>query len=687
MGKINRFYQPVPQQYVSQFIPENLQLMQNALNVRQGQYDQTQGKLDLYNDELLNQQALQGQDTKVLTGIRSDYDKFNSDLLGKDLSDPTVAKEVGKFIRDYKRDPRIQKLNQGLATKKSYDELTAKYKTDKEGLQYAIENDPMAKAWQTYLEKGEQEGKMAVDYIQGLDQYQSGVNIDKTMAEMTDNMSDEGRQSLRSVGAGDMQTYYQSGFKGKTPKHIQEVATSQYNRFMNTPAGAQKERKYKLDYPDATDEQIEAQIKSDLIAVGMERVGTTENITGLAGAMNSLKKKQQERSFANIQSGKTQGYFSSFDNMDDYNNEISTLKASTNPMDNRKAAQMEAQKEKLNDRFSKNLSKNEAAVINVKPEQILQDENNLNQLLRTYWMDPIGRDALMKQGIRDDSYDDYNSLSMEQKVQVFNEIKNWQEANGSSESTNLEKNVQRQYAKSLGVNYDNIEKKRNEYVAKGQIFEANDIILSSSKGSTSARSYFGDQAKTAINDVNWDIVGSTTEENIPLDQAMQTLDKQSIKVIDGINGPEVYFKYKDANGEFQDMTIQSKDIGSGIQETTLNTYNTLAGGDQQIFNGLVESHVYSNIQPVGNNSSYNQKEDVKVALGNILNSTIEKYSPDDQIEYYNGTVGAIKELDNYNDVKIVQVGNKVTLKADGKTLVEPQANVADLMDEFRHTSK
>jgi hypothetical protein len=163
---------------------------------------------------------------------------------------------------------------------------------------------------------------------------------------------------------------------------------------------------------------------------------------------------------------------------------------------------------------------------------------------------------------------------------------------------------------NLGVNTDKLQKDRDEYISKGEIFEAKDIILSSSKGSTDSRKYFGDQAKSAINDINWDIVGSTTENNLPLEKAVETLDKQSVKIINGINGPELYFKYEDAEGEYQSVTIQSKDIGGPIQETTEKTYDILSGGDPVIKQQLIDSHKYANLKPISKNSDYNQTEDI-----------------------------------------------------------------------------
>lgn len=677
MGKINRFYSPVQQQYVSQFIPENLQLMQNALNVKQNQYDTTQKQLDLYEDELLKQQALQGYDTEVLKSIRSDYDKFNADLLGKDLGDPKVAREVGKFIRDYKRDPRVTSLNEGLALKQKHDEIIEKLKTSGK---YATENDlAYIKAWENYINQTGEDRKFASEFLRGTELVAPDAPSRPELEKLVDNVKSNSIKYDKVRG----EWIDKVSNEVVTRDRLEGIMLQNMQPFLNTQAGKQMQnRASEMGIP------VEQLFMQEANPVIEERVYSKKG-RQLGTNFNYWKQQKAatEQAYSLVQSGKTQGLFASFDNMPDFEKEMKRLKTSTNPEDNRKAAQMEAQKDLLNEKFSKQLTANEAAVINVKAERILKDENNLNQLLSKHWMEPIGRAALAKFGLGDGRIESVSKLTMDQKKQVFNEIKNWQDINGSSDDTNLEKNVQRQYAKLLGVDYDNLDKKRNEYISKGEIFEAKDIILNSSKGSTSARNYFGDQAKTAINDVNWDIIGSTTEENIPLEQAMQTLDKQSIKLIDGVNGPELYFKYKDADGEFQNMTIQSKDIGKDIQETTLSTYNTLSGGDRQLFNRLVESHVYSNIQPIGNNSTYNQKEDVKVALGNILNGTINNYSDEDKAEYYNGTIAAMKELDNYNDVKIVRVGDKVTIKADGKTLVEPQETVADVMDELRDTSK
>ncbi len=42
---VTRFYRPQQQEYVPQFVPENLQVMQNALKTAQEGYDETQGDL------------------------------------------------------------------------------------------------------------------------------------------------------------------------------------------------------------------------------------------------------------------------------------------------------------------------------------------------------------------------------------------------------------------------------------------------------------------------------------------------------------------------------------------------------------------------------------------------------------------------------------------------------------------
>ena len=43
-----------------------------------------------------------------------DFEKQTEGFLGKDLSDPNIARDVSKFLRTFKNDPRVAKLNEGM---------------------------------------------------------------------------------------------------------------------------------------------------------------------------------------------------------------------------------------------------------------------------------------------------------------------------------------------------------------------------------------------------------------------------------------------------------------------------------------------------------------------------------------------------------------------------------------------
>lgn len=299
---ISRYYGPKPQEYVSQFIPENLQLMQNAINMKQSQYDQNKEKLDLYEDMLLKQEALPKYDTEVLKGIRSEFDKYNEELLGKDLADPAVARDVSRFVRNFQRDERLQKINQGLEVRKKYEELKNKYSQHE--FQYAIENDPMLRAYDNYLKQEGPDKKFAIDYIQGLDTFEVGVDTYKNKSRYFDNISEEGRQYLQSIGEGDLQTFYKNGWTGRTAERIKEIADSEFNDYLRSPGGKQVARLFLLDNPNMSREELTNELFTDFLATGMKRAGI-KTTTGRAGALNSYNKKQQEDARALASVGNT----------------------------------------------------------------------------------------------------------------------------------------------------------------------------------------------------------------------------------------------------------------------------------------------------------------------------------------------------------------------------------------------
>ena len=131
---VTRFYRPQQQQYISQFVPENLQVMQNALDRTQARADKTQGMVDAYEDELLKIKANPGEDTERLKGISKGLSDYAMDLnTNRETSDPQVAREVYRKIKEMRGNEDIAKIQSGYASKQAYDKLRMEYEKDPKG--------------------------------------------------------------------------------------------------------------------------------------------------------------------------------------------------------------------------------------------------------------------------------------------------------------------------------------------------------------------------------------------------------------------------------------------------------------------------------------------------------------------------------------------------------------------------
>lgn len=301
---ISRYYQPIQQQYVSQFIPEDMRLYKQLLDQKQSQYDKNALAMQTYEDALLNEKALEGYDTEQLQNIRKEYEDFSTSMVGKDLADPNNYREIASFIRKSKYDDRLKNIRAGVATKAKYDELKDKY-SQKE-FQYAVENDPMLKAYQQYIKQGD---KFAINYIQGKESFPVGVDMYSNKEKYFKNIGTAGREVIESLSAGDLQRFYKEGWSGKTTQKIKKVAGSEFDDYVRSPGGQQMLRWIDTYRPDLkTNEEIKNYMLKDFIETGMKQQGV-KYTTNKDVALNQLaakteEKKEQERK-ARISAGNT----------------------------------------------------------------------------------------------------------------------------------------------------------------------------------------------------------------------------------------------------------------------------------------------------------------------------------------------------------------------------------------------
>ena len=160
---LSRFYKPTNYEYMSQFVPKNLEIMDRGLQRAQAKQDKQVGKLDELNSMILKQNALEGYDTEVRDQIVGEVKSFSEEMANTDLTSPENFRKVNQFVQSMANDERIQKLNMGLASKAKYDKIKEDLVTKGD---YATENDRIfAQSYDAYLKQPTEDSKFAIDYI------------------------------------------------------------------------------------------------------------------------------------------------------------------------------------------------------------------------------------------------------------------------------------------------------------------------------------------------------------------------------------------------------------------------------------------------------------------------------------------------------------------------------------------
>ena len=631
---LSRYYQPTNFEYISQFVPKNLELMDRGLQRAQAKQDKQVGKLDDLNSMILKQNALEGQDTIVRDKIVGEVKSFSDEMANTDLTNPENFRKVNQFVQQYANDERLKKLDMGLASKAKYDKIKEDLVTKGD---YATENDRvfMNEFEKYYIQPDNANSKFAIDFIGGKELIEKNAPSRPKLEEMIDS----------KLGSSYVQDSVDGTWKHKTTrealtdKELRGIMANNAEPFLGTTEGKQMIRRYEMRKEQDPSWTLDKQYWEEVNPVIAEKTYSRNKneFTDISSRAVNLQKVEDNKAFALVQKGKTAGEFANFKNLESYDAEINRLKTSENPVDKYKAGQMESQREVLNENFSKNLTGKEKYVLSATAEDLRDKPALLSMLAKKIY----GNNELI-------SLKDPSKLTDFEKNNIIEKAKYYPDIVGEV------------LGESLNVDYKQKNKERNEYIAKGEINEARDIILSASKGSTEIKNHIVNQAKTAFNDINWN-VKSTSKEGATVSESVNTIDKQSIKVINSAQGPEIFYRYKDSDGNYQTISIASKDIGKYPQETTIENYQKLSGGDEQLFSDLFESHVYANLQPIGINSSYNMKED------------IIRYLPQESVEKFN----------KFQDLKIIRDGSSVRLignAEDGTKMNLKAPSVPDLID-------
>ena len=574
MAKISRFYRAQPQEYISQFVPENLGLMQNALNQRQAISDSQQQQLDIYEDSVLQEKALPGFDTETLKQKRKQFDDFVTDVSGKDLSDPNVIRDISKQVRAYKTDEELNKIRSAYAwneaAQKNMAELKAKGKLAPENI---------AEYQRRYADYTKEDGKGFTG--EGL--ADNTFDPDAPAREQLEKFVDNLKANSITWDAENGQWINKHTRAGIGTERVQSIMKQNLDPFLDTQAGRQMQRRAAQN-----NRTIEQQFMTEANPVISERLWDKKVDTKTANSNYWKRKEEQEKQAeAFWENGVTNYLGTNFEDVSDIKSQIKDLKKEGNL---KEAAKLESNLNKLNSEFSKTLSKEESVVIKFKPEDLLNKEKSLTGFLKSKAKIFSGNPSIENPNPEDVFKNELNNMTFEEKRNVLKGLL----SNKNYSGIDVGEEVKKFAAETLGVNYDKLEERRNDYLSKGYVEETADILLDPGKAGKATRDYAAEALKTYVNDINYNVEGSERS----LDDIMTNVNKQTIKLRSSSEGPVIVFKTlgdKTRDIPAETITVQYKGVGQGVEadKGVRQFYKAMTGGDTDKFNRIILDHKYA----------------------------------------------------------------------------------------------
>lgn len=658
---INRFYQPQIQQYVSQFVPENLQLMQNAINLRQNQYDRAKEELNIYEDALLKQQALTGTDTDVyLKQLRDEFNKANEGFLGRDLGDPSVARDVSRFVRKFQQDDRVKKLNEGLALKAKHDELVEKYK----GVDYAYIpalDRQWLNAWETYKNQTGDNPKFAADLLRGYEVFDKGVNVYKAKEEKFQNLSADMVEKLRNISEGDITRWYKEGKGGVEYDKILKTAYSEFDDFLREQAGKQQALMFREKYPNLSEEELVGEMFKDFLATGKKR--QTEKITTTAPtALNEIAKRKEEKQDAAmlpvVQAAQTP-LIDNFDNVKSMDKSIQNGLASTDPRTVNNALTLQATKDKNEQTWLNNL-----AIANPTAAKVFS----------------LGRNELLQIPGIEEEY---------KKIQKLKTTGGGSILQGTSDivpvpiEESSEEELKKAALSLVGANYKELTKEREDAIIQGSFAQTVNIAPEVSSKGKGAKAIIADALRGLVNNNAWLAENKTNKgEEVDIPHVLNNLDNYNINLNLNQTTGSIAFEIATKEGS-DEKAIQysiapsTADLKTELEDPNSATYQlikTIYGDNEKGFADAIEDIKLASIPIVPVGSRVSSTNDL------LEDSRASQVIGDYNIQYDRGNSNNLVLVNSQYD-KEVSVENLMQVYNSIQGQLSPDAQY-DLLSKF-----
>jgi len=236
-----RFYSGVQGQYVSQFVPSNMpvDLMLKGIEMKQNKYD----KQSLLNDELqaYKIKALPGEDTRYATTWKGKIDEFVNGAIDQDLASPEFQRKYKGFIKDFRNDKDLQKVQGAYDTHQKALERIQDLK--KKG-ETAAADEMLHEYQRRYGLYTANEGKGfrgditldPNDIGEGVDKYGESIKYFKDLEE-------SGSENVAFLNQG---IAYKNGWTGISDKRVKQQADNLYNDWSASAPGRQYDNLYNM---------------------------------------------------------------------------------------------------------------------------------------------------------------------------------------------------------------------------------------------------------------------------------------------------------------------------------------------------------------------------------------------------------------------------------------------------------
>jgi hypothetical protein len=616
---VSRFYKPEKQQYISQFVPENLQLMQSALERRQKEADFNRDVVEKTYDELLGERALPFYDTEVLGQVKSETEEFVSSLQGLDYASPEASQKIKRFIKDRKVDPRLNKIRKGVELYDTAQTLMKQYGTDENAWARAPENEQeFLWAWKDYTEQAGPDKKFAYDFLLGKENIIKGVDTRANKDNYYKNVTADGRQWLAQNVYGE---YFKRGVTEITPDKIANIAGLGYEDYRNSSTArqignrydkAQREGRQLMDYAGNPITSKEDYILDDFLRSGLTRVFGKKTTSGQYQAANRGRQKLEDSQYALLQSGSTPGLFADYPDLKEFDNEMNNLLNSTNKDDRKKGLHMQAERDHLNTIFEREeLVDEEKKVFSLSKEDVFNFPiNRLEQVWEKAQIEKSGDPVSTKSAlIFFKGKVNWNERSEKEKRNlIINEIN--ENVTGEYGIESLRKVV----GDIVGISYEGLKDRQDEFVSKGQIFQTTDIYTSATKQGKEAKQLTDNLLKAAANTTLFTVENKNIK-NLPVDNGIPDVEEiinglvpGSTYINFGPTGTKFMGKYKDEGGKITTVQFGFNEFGDVGKELI----NKLGG---QYANQILMNERFKNITPISPNNEEDHTQELLSRMG------------------------------------------------------------------------